>query len=190
MVSRASAEVFTLLFFTGKRVEEEGMVIAVKSTGFRVMVPRYGIEGVVRLVSKDQESGRVANPWTYDAVDGVSIRATIPATSVPSEFKNLLATSSSKSSSSSSPTLTAEYKVFQRVRVVIFVEENKVRVVLAARWFPSFLFVPFCDLRFPFCSARGWGGETWKRSPLVTTHAFECVCHQHTCACRCDASGW
>jgi hypothetical protein len=55
MCGRASSELYTLLFFRGKRVEEDALVISVRSNGIRVLIPRYGIEGAIRLVSAEEE---------------------------------------------------------------------------------------------------------------------------------------
>ena len=43
-----------------------GMIMGVKSNGIRVMVPKFGFESTIKLVSKDMESGREPNPWKFD----------------------------------------------------------------------------------------------------------------------------
>ncbi|KAI9018441.1 hypothetical protein DFJ74DRAFT_699635 [Hyaloraphidium curvatum] len=47
--SRSSVELYTQLYFRGKRFEEDGYVIRVMKTGFVVLVPRFGIEGIVHV---------------------------------------------------------------------------------------------------------------------------------------------
>ena len=54
--SRSSVELFTLLFFRGKTADEEGYVIRVLANGFVVLIPRYGLEGVVYVAERDQDS--------------------------------------------------------------------------------------------------------------------------------------
>lgn len=52
LASRASSELFTLLLYRGKSVEEKAIVLAVKSTGIRVIVPSAGFELPIRLVPR------------------------------------------------------------------------------------------------------------------------------------------
>lgn len=69
LASRASAEVFTLVFFKDKNVIEEGMITAVKSNGISVVVPKYGIENrIVLWRDSAAEEGKApaVNPYTYD----------------------------------------------------------------------------------------------------------------------------
>ncbi|KAJ2221885.1 exosome catalytic subunit dis3, partial [Coemansia sp. RSA 485] len=44
---------YTNLFFKGKTVEEPGYVTQILQNGFSVLIPSYGIEGVVYTNSKD-----------------------------------------------------------------------------------------------------------------------------------------
>ncbi|KAJ2232451.1 exosome catalytic subunit dis3, partial [Coemansia sp. RSA 475] len=44
---RASVELYTSLFFKGKTVDEEGYVTQVLQNGFSVLIPSYGVEGIV-----------------------------------------------------------------------------------------------------------------------------------------------
>ncbi|KAJ2702447.1 exosome catalytic subunit dis3 [Coemansia sp. IMI 203386] len=50
---RASVELYTNLFFKGKTLEEPGYVTQILQNGFSVLIPSYGIEGVVYTNSKD-----------------------------------------------------------------------------------------------------------------------------------------
>ncbi|KAJ1646715.1 exosome catalytic subunit dis3 [Coemansia asiatica] len=54
---RASVELYTNLFFKGKTVEEPGYVTQILQNGFSVLIPSYGIEGVVYTTGKDSSSG-------------------------------------------------------------------------------------------------------------------------------------
>ncbi|KAJ3385059.1 hypothetical protein HDU84_002473 [Entophlyctis sp. JEL0112] len=47
--SRSSVELFTNLFFKNKVIREEGFVIRVLKNGFTVLIPRFGIEGIVHV---------------------------------------------------------------------------------------------------------------------------------------------
>ncbi|KAJ2531729.1 exosome catalytic subunit dis3, partial [Coemansia sp. RSA 1937] len=49
---RASVELYTSLFFKGKTVDEEGYVTQVLQNGFSVLIPSYGVEGIVYTTSK------------------------------------------------------------------------------------------------------------------------------------------
>ncbi|PIA18366.1 RNB-domain-containing protein [Coemansia reversa NRRL 1564] len=53
---RSSVELYTNLFFKGKTVEEPGYVTQILQNGFGVLIPSYGIEGVVYTTSKDADS--------------------------------------------------------------------------------------------------------------------------------------
>jgi len=110
LVSRASGELFTLLYFQNRDVQEDAMVVAVKSNGIRVMVPRYGIEAGITLWTEpafDEEqkgavaeatSSRAKNPWQLDE-SGMALRG--PGGVV--------------------------YKIFEQLRVRIYVQEAKSR---------------------------------------------------------------
>ena len=62
MASRASVELYTNLFFKGKIVQEDGYVIRVVKNAFTVLIPKYGIEGVV-FGSPDSKS---VSPFVYN----------------------------------------------------------------------------------------------------------------------------
>ncbi|KAJ2087906.1 exosome catalytic subunit dis3 [Coemansia sp. RSA 986] len=53
---RSSVELYTNLFFKGKTVEEPGYVTQILQNGFSVLIPSYGIEGIVYTTSKDAEN--------------------------------------------------------------------------------------------------------------------------------------
>ena len=59
---RASVALHTLIFFRGKEAIEDAHVIKVKENGVVVLVPRYGIEGIVYVCKRGERS-----PFEYDA---------------------------------------------------------------------------------------------------------------------------
>jgi exosome complex exonuclease DIS3/RRP44 len=61
--SRDSTALFTVRFFRGKQVLADAHVTRVKANGFVVLVPRYGIEGVVHLTAKKGDE----HHFVYDA---------------------------------------------------------------------------------------------------------------------------
>jgi exosome complex exonuclease DIS3/RRP44 len=58
---RASAGFHTLLYFRGRDVDEDAYIIKVRENGVVVLVPRYGIEGVVFVCGPHDRS-----PFEYD----------------------------------------------------------------------------------------------------------------------------
>jgi exosome complex exonuclease DIS3/RRP44 len=50
--SRASTELYTVIFFKGKVVREHAYITRVKANAFICIVPRYGIEGIVYVADK------------------------------------------------------------------------------------------------------------------------------------------
>ncbi|KAJ3333091.1 exosome catalytic subunit dis3 [Blyttiomyces sp. JEL0837] len=52
--SRSSVELFTNLFFKNKNVQEDAYVIRVMKNGFTVILPKYGVEGVVHVRQQDE----------------------------------------------------------------------------------------------------------------------------------------
>ena len=69
--SRASVELYTHLFFKGKVLTEEAYVIRVLVNGLVVLVPKYGVEGVVYtspdpkdppLLTLDPDANRLVSP--------------------------------------------------------------------------------------------------------------------------------
>lgn len=73
-------ELYTNLFFKGKLITEEGYVIRVLKNGFSVLIPKYGIEGLVHagigaaagtqpLLVFSEEGGTLTAP-----ADGVVIK--------------------------------------------------------------------------------------------------------------------
>ncbi|KAL1520405.1 hypothetical protein AB1Y20_021991 [Prymnesium parvum] len=73
---RASVALFTLLFFKEREVTEDAYVIQVRENGIVVLVPRYGIEGIVYVCARNEK-----NPFTFDnklnilTAPGITIRA-------------------------------------------------------------------------------------------------------------------
>ncbi|KAI9193160.1 uncharacterized protein BJ171DRAFT_431682 [Polychytrium aggregatum] len=57
---RSSVELFTTLYFRDKKVDEEGYVIRVLKNGFVVLIPRYGIEGIVYTTAPGAAAGSSA----------------------------------------------------------------------------------------------------------------------------------
>ncbi|KAJ3216693.1 exosome catalytic subunit dis3 [Dinochytrium kinnereticum] len=75
--ARSSVELFTNLYFKGKIVEEEGYIIRVFRNGFGAQipsfgVPKYGIEGLVRVVSEE----RSQETYAFDPV-GLTLRCNL-----------------------------------------------------------------------------------------------------------------
>mmetsp|Transcript_15462 Transcript_15462/g.48742 ORF Transcript_15462/g.48742 Transcript_15462/m.48742 type:complete len:277 (+) Transcript_15462:1146-1976(+) len=58
---RASVGLHTLIFFRGKEVVEDAHVIKVRDNGVVVLVPRYGIEGVIFVCGAGER-----NPFAFD----------------------------------------------------------------------------------------------------------------------------
>lgn len=58
---RASTGLHTLIFFRGKEVVEDAYIIKVRDNGVVVIVPRYGIEGIIFLSQKGER-----NPFMFD----------------------------------------------------------------------------------------------------------------------------
>jgi exosome complex exonuclease DIS3/RRP44 len=54
MAGRASVELHTLIFFHKRTVVADARVVKVRANGLIVFVPKYGIEGPVFLISKDE----------------------------------------------------------------------------------------------------------------------------------------
>ena len=65
LCGRASVNLHTVIFFREKRVEADAVIMAVKSNGIVVLVPKYGMESPIRLVSKD-DSPSVKGLWQFD----------------------------------------------------------------------------------------------------------------------------
>lgn len=55
--ARASVKLMTLLFFKGKTITKEAFIILLKKTSISVIIPEYGMEGIVSLTNCD-EPGR------------------------------------------------------------------------------------------------------------------------------------
>ncbi|KAL6523030.1 Exosome complex exonuclease RRP44 A [Orobanche minor] len=63
MASRSSVELHTLIYFKNRPTDTEARVLKIRSNGFIVFVPKYGIEGPVYLMPKGQKSG---GEWIID----------------------------------------------------------------------------------------------------------------------------
>ncbi|WOL07345.1 exosome complex exonuclease [Canna indica] len=62
MASRASVELHTLIYFRKRPTDTEARIVKIKSNGFIVFVPKFGIEGPVYLVPK----GNNGSDWVVD----------------------------------------------------------------------------------------------------------------------------
>ncbi|KAG7584150.1 Ribonuclease II/R [Arabidopsis suecica] len=63
MASRASVELHTLIYFRNRPTDAEARVVKIRSNGFIVFVPKYGIEGPVYLTGKGEKG---AGEWYVD----------------------------------------------------------------------------------------------------------------------------
>ncbi|KAH6797025.1 ribonuclease II family protein [Perilla frutescens var. hirtella] len=63
MASRASVELHTLIYFRKRPTDTEARILKIRSNGFIVFVPKYGIEGPVYLMPRGQKSG---GEWIID----------------------------------------------------------------------------------------------------------------------------
>lgn len=59
--SRSSVELFTNLYFHNKTISEEGFITRVLQNAFLVLVPKYGIEGIVYTSKKSEDAKMVYN---------------------------------------------------------------------------------------------------------------------------------
>ncbi|KAG9442550.1 hypothetical protein H6P81_018404 [Aristolochia fimbriata] len=55
MASRASVELHTLIYFRNRPTDTEARIVKIRSNGFIVFVPKYGIEGPVYLIRKGEK---------------------------------------------------------------------------------------------------------------------------------------
>ncbi|KAF5753110.1 putative mitotic control protein dis3 [Tripterygium wilfordii] len=55
MASRASVELHTLIYFRKRPTDEEARIVKIRSNGFIVFVPKYGIEGPVYLTPRGEK---------------------------------------------------------------------------------------------------------------------------------------
>ncbi|KAL9672529.1 hypothetical protein QQ045_028780 [Rhodiola kirilowii] len=63
MASRASVELHTLIYFRNRPVDTEARIVKIRSNGFIVFVPKFGIEGPVYLTTRSEKD---AGGWTVD----------------------------------------------------------------------------------------------------------------------------
>uniref|UniRef100_A0A069DZM9 Protein DIS3 homolog n=1 Tax=Panstrongylus megistus TaxID=65343 RepID=A0A069DZM9_9HEMI len=64
--SRASVALHTHLFFRDKVENEEGYILFVKKNALHILIPKYGLEGMVMLTSKDKNQ---PNPFEFNSCD-------------------------------------------------------------------------------------------------------------------------
>jgi exosome complex exonuclease DIS3/RRP44 len=116
LVSRASGELFTMIFFKNNPCEADAVISAIRKNGIRVLVPRYGAEGAIKLFESDpnaddgdaeDSSAQLvhAEPETKAAVKGVQF----------DEDSMVLRTANK------------EYRMFDRCRVKIYVKETALK---------------------------------------------------------------
>jgi exosome complex exonuclease DIS3/RRP44 len=105
LAGRASVDLYTLIFFGARgRVEDEALVVAMRADGVRVLVPRFGIEHFLRVVPREDEDDA-------SALDVARAKA-----AVRFDEETLTLTTPQR-----------VYKIFDRLRVVIYVHESKMR---------------------------------------------------------------
>ncbi|OMO83389.1 Ribonuclease II/R [Corchorus olitorius] len=63
MASRASVELHTLIYFRNRPTDTEARIVKIRSNGFIVFVPKYGIEGPVYLTTRGEKGG---GEWYVD----------------------------------------------------------------------------------------------------------------------------
>uniref|UniRef100_A0A5B7BSS8 Putative exosome complex exonuclease RRP44 n=1 Tax=Davidia involucrata TaxID=16924 RepID=A0A5B7BSS8_DAVIN len=63
MASRASVELHTLIYFRKRPTDTEARIVKIRSNGFIVFVPKYGIEGPVYLTPRGEKGG---GEWMVD----------------------------------------------------------------------------------------------------------------------------
>ncbi|KAF8405573.1 hypothetical protein HHK36_010480 [Tetracentron sinense] len=63
MASRASVELHTLIYFRKRPADTEARIVKIRSNGFIVFVPKYGIEGPVYLTTRGEKGG---GQWLVD----------------------------------------------------------------------------------------------------------------------------
>ena len=137
LVSRASAELYTLIYFgdgdggrrrvsdgdgggggvevVGRVVEEEAMIVSVRATGVRVFVPRYGLEASITLVKRKRAAEEEAEePEVGDETDSSAGRLTGSEYVFDEERLTV-----------SGPRGT--FRIFEQVRVTICVKEKQRR---------------------------------------------------------------
>ncbi|XP_071724421.1 exosome complex exonuclease RRP44 homolog A-like [Rutidosis leptorrhynchoides] len=63
MAGRASVELHTLIYFRNRPSDTEARIVKIRSNGFIVFVPKYGIEGPVYLTQRSEKEG---GEWHVD----------------------------------------------------------------------------------------------------------------------------
>ncbi|KAA8532084.1 hypothetical protein F0562_006774 [Nyssa sinensis] len=63
MAGRSSVELHTLIYFRKRPTDTEARIVKIRSNGFIVFVPKYGIEGPVYLTSRGEKGG---GEWFVD----------------------------------------------------------------------------------------------------------------------------
>ncbi|KAL4186407.1 hypothetical protein AMTRI_Chr09g13970 [Amborella trichopoda] len=68
MAGRASVELHTHIYFRKRPTNEEARIVKIRSNGFIVFVPKYGIEGPVYLLRREEKKGG-QEEWVVDEVN-------------------------------------------------------------------------------------------------------------------------
>ncbi|KAL1817405.1 hypothetical protein DCAR_0521835 [Daucus carota subsp. sativus] len=63
MASRASVELHTIIYFRTRPTDTQARIVKLRSNGFIVFVPKYGIEGPVYLTARGEKGG---GEWSVD----------------------------------------------------------------------------------------------------------------------------
>eukprot|EP01138_Halocafeteria_seosinensis_P004979 gb/GECG01005091.1/.p1 GENE.gb/GECG01005091.1/~~gb/GECG01005091.1/.p1 ORF type:complete len:390 (+),score=60.88 gb/GECG01005091.1/:1-1170(+) len=139
LAGRASVNLHTHIYFRNKIVLEEAVVMKLRANGVVVLVPRFGIEGMVFLIPRSTEKTEPVpteyNPREFVADKTTSANGDDEDVSCPVRHLHCYALSSEDELGfdSESQTLTSESKegtlgdrlrlqVFDRVRVAIMIE--------------------------------------------------------------------
>lgn len=72
--SRSSVELYTNLFFKDKKLKETAYVIRILKNGFSVIIPTYGIEGIVYAHSLDTTSYSFQSSTTHLICENITIK--------------------------------------------------------------------------------------------------------------------
>jgi exosome complex exonuclease DIS3/RRP44 len=129
LVSRASTELFTLIYFENRTVIETGMIVSVRSNGFRVMIPRYGIEAAINLFNPGNNKNIISvqdlpdeEELAEETKENHQIKPSFPGSQA---VKNPY-TFDEENFCLKGPN-GEQYKIFEQVKVQINVEQGKNR---------------------------------------------------------------
>lgn len=124
--ARSSVELFTHLFFKNKVQEEEGYVIRILKNAFIVLVPKYGIEGIVYASAKAPKTDASAPV----AAAAAAATTTAVATTTPAAGQPILVYNPETDSLQSTEPLAEgetpkiQIQLFQKVMVQISIDDD------------------------------------------------------------------